>query len=391
MVRRRARSSALLTALMGLSLAASVSAPVPLAAQDAEPRPAGPPTATPMAEPPATPSGDGMGVRLATDKGDIVIGLFTGSSPVASENFANLVAAGYYDGLTFHRLVPGFVIQGGDPNGDGTGGPGYTIPDEPVVGRYGRGIVAMARTQEPDSQGSQFFIVLDDGAETALEHYRTYAIFGRVVEGMEVVDAIAAMPNDGSPANRALEPVAITRATLEAVELPPEPVQEPLPTESPVGDSDLEARMPAAVGDSPLSVESYRGSEVADDLDSAQAEELVALLEEVGGSLEDFSVAVGQGSVAEGFVGILAVRVSGVEAALLVDRLPSALFGVEDTGITTMLAGREVKVISPYDGAPQEENLHVFPDEDIIWMVVAPEPHLSDLVERLGSGGASTP
>lgn len=391
MTRRGARSALTLPAIFALTLALIVSTAVPLTAQDAESRVPGPPAATPIAEPPSTPSGDGTGVRLATDKGDIVIGLFTASAPVASENFANLVAAGYYDGLTFHRLVPGFVIQGGDPNGDGTGGPGYTIPDEPVVGRYGRGIVAMARTQEPDSQGSQFFIVVDDGAEAALEHYRTYAIFGRVVEGMDVVDAIASMPNDGSPANRALEPVAIKTATLEAVELPPEPSPEPLPTESPVKDPDLAARMPAAVADSPLSVDSYRGSEITADMDPAQVEGLVALMEEVGGSLADFSVAIGQGSVGDGFVGILAVRVAGVEAALLVDRLPGVLFGVEDTGITTTLAGREVKVISPYDDAPQEENLHVFPDGDIIWMVMAPEPHLSDLVEQLGSGGASTP
>ncbi len=91
--------------------------------------------------------------------------------------------------------MPGFVIQGGDPNGDGTGGPGYTIPDETVVGEYGRGVVAMARTSQPDSAGSQFFIVLDDGARDALDQFRTYVIFGNVVSGMDVVDKIAAMPN----------------------------------------------------------------------------------------------------------------------------------------------------------------------------------------------------
>ena len=95
--------------------------------------------------------------------------------------------------------MPDFVIQGGDPEGTGRGGPGYTIPDETVVGQYGRGVVAMARTPQPDSQGSQFFIVLDDGARPALEQYRTYVIFGEVVSGMDVVDQIAAMPNSGPP------------------------------------------------------------------------------------------------------------------------------------------------------------------------------------------------
>ena len=98
--------------------------------------------------------------------------------------------------------MPDFVIQGGDPNGDGTGGPGYTIPDEQVVGDYGRGVVAMARTSQPNSQGSQFFIVVDDAARPALEQYRTYVIFGEVVSGMDVVDQIAARPNSGPPGTR---------------------------------------------------------------------------------------------------------------------------------------------------------------------------------------------
>ena len=102
--------------------------------------------------------------------------------------------------------MPGFVIQGGDPKGDGTGGPGYTIPDETVVGEYGRGIVAMARTSQPDSQGSQFFIVLDDGARDALEQFRTYVIFGNVVSGMDVVDEIAAMPNCGRSGRHGARP-----------------------------------------------------------------------------------------------------------------------------------------------------------------------------------------
>ena len=173
------------------------------AAQDGSARPPGPPAATPIAQPPSVPSGDGTGVRLHTRLGDVVIGLFTESSPVAADNFLNLARSGFYDGTPFHRIVPGFVIQGGDPEGTGGGGPGYTIEDEPVVGQYGRGIVAMARTSEPHSQGSQFFIVLDDGARQSLDSARTYAIFGRVVEGMDVVDAIASGPSSGPPEDRA--------------------------------------------------------------------------------------------------------------------------------------------------------------------------------------------
>ncbi|HWH24998.1 MAG TPA: peptidylprolyl isomerase [Candidatus Limnocylindria bacterium] len=173
-----------------------------------------PPDATPLAQPPAEPASDGTRATIETELGEIVIELFTDSAPVAAQNFINLAEAGFYEGVTFHRIVPDFVIQGGDPRGDGTGGPEYSIPDEPVVGEYGRGIVAMARTQAPDSAGSQFFIVLDDQARDALEFYRTYVIFGRVVDGMDVADEIGGMANSGPPDNRALEPVAMLRVTV---------------------------------------------------------------------------------------------------------------------------------------------------------------------------------
>jgi len=175
----------------------------------------GPPDATPLAQPPAEPASDGTTATISTELGDIVIQLYTDSAPVATQNFINLAEARYYDGVVFHRLVPGFVIQGGDPTGTGRGGPGYTIQDEPVVGTYARGVVAMARTAEPDSQGSQFFIVLDDAAEEALESFRTYVIFGEVTQGMDVADAIAATPNAGQQGgNQALEPVAMDSVTI---------------------------------------------------------------------------------------------------------------------------------------------------------------------------------
>jgi cyclophilin family peptidyl-prolyl cis-trans isomerase len=173
-----------------------------------------PPRSTPLADPPAEPASSGLRATIATSLGEIQIELFDRSAPVATENFVNLARAGFYDGVVFHRLVPGFVIQGGDPEGTGRGGPGYTIRDETVVGQYARGIVAMARSREPDSQGSQFFIILDDRARRSLDVARTYVIFGRVTTGMDVIDRIAAMPNSGEPENRALQPVAMDRVTV---------------------------------------------------------------------------------------------------------------------------------------------------------------------------------
>ncbi len=196
--------------------------PSPSPAPSTSPRPTfnlHPPSATPLASPPAAPSGDGTTATISTDLGDITFEVFTESAPVASENFINLADAGFYDGVVFHRIVPDFMIQGGDPEGTGGGGPGYTIQDEPVVGQYGRAIVAMARTNAPNSQGSQFFIVVSDDARAALERFRTYVIFGEVSAGMDVVDEIVGMPsaNDepGGWGGTALDPVAMDTVTIE--------------------------------------------------------------------------------------------------------------------------------------------------------------------------------
>ena len=173
------------------------------------------PAATPLASPPASPGGDGTMATIQTDLGNITIQIYNQSAPVASENFINLANAGYYNGLTFHRVVPNFVIQGGDPAGNGSGGPGYTIPDEPVVGNYTRGIVAMARTSDPNSAGSQFFIVLDDSVAQSLPKSGDYVVFGKVTSGLSVVDQIAATPNSGSPNNLALDPVVMNLVTVQ--------------------------------------------------------------------------------------------------------------------------------------------------------------------------------
>jgi peptidyl-prolyl cis-trans isomerase B (cyclophilin B) len=124
---------------------------------------------------------------ITMDKGgEISIEFFPEDAPKTVENFVTLAKKGFYDGLTFHRVIPGFMAQGGDPKGDGTGGPGYTIKDEFNKQKHVRGTVAMARTDAPNSAGSQFYICfkpqphLDGG----------YTVFGRVISGMDVVDKI---------------------------------------------------------------------------------------------------------------------------------------------------------------------------------------------------------
>ena len=171
-----------------------------------------PPSATPLASPPAAPAGDGTTATIETTMGTIVMELYTESSPVAAENFINLAEAGFYNGVGFHRIVPGFVIQGGDPEGTGRGGPPWRIEDEPVVGDYTRGVVAMARTTAPKSQGSQFFIVLADAVKDRLPKAGGYAIFGKVTEGMDVVDRIVAQPRTGETPNN---PVIMNSVTIQ--------------------------------------------------------------------------------------------------------------------------------------------------------------------------------
>ncbi len=171
-----------------------------------------PPSATPLASPLAAPAGDGTQATIETELGTIVIELYNQSAPVAAENFANLAEAGFYNGIVFHRIAPGFMIQGGDPLGTGGGGPGYTILDEPIVGQYVRGIVAMARTGAPNSQGSQFFIIVADSPHLATGGY---TIFGRVISGMEVADEIVSGDTTGQQNDIAVEPVVMTRVTVD--------------------------------------------------------------------------------------------------------------------------------------------------------------------------------
>lgn len=154
--------------------------------------------------------------------GTIVLELYPNLAPITVDNFVKLANEGFYDGLTFHRIVKGFMIQGGDPNGDGTGGPGHTIKGEFASNGWNnplshtRGVISMARSNGNDTAGSQFFIV--DGDASFLDGQ--YAAFGKVTDGLDVVDEIAATPveqraTDDQP-QTPLEPVVI--ASIKIIE-----------------------------------------------------------------------------------------------------------------------------------------------------------------------------
>lgn len=131
---------------------------------------------------------------IRTSCGDIAVELYSQESPATANNFAFLAQQGFYDATVVHRVVPGFVVQMGDPTGTGTGGPGYRFPDELAAARnrgYPRGTLAMANAG-PDTNGSQFFVCL---ADVGLPPQ--YAVFGEVTGGMDVVDRIASVPLDG--------------------------------------------------------------------------------------------------------------------------------------------------------------------------------------------------
>ncbi len=154
-------------------------------------------------------------VRLNTNCGTIAIRLDVRQAPATTASFAYLVKRGFYNDLTFHRVAADFVIQGGDPNGDGSGGPGYTIVEPPPSSlRYTLGTVAMAKTSTdpPGASGSQFFIVTTANAELPPE----YALVGNVIGSLAGVDAIAKLPTDPPQDGAPLKPVVIRAATLSA-------------------------------------------------------------------------------------------------------------------------------------------------------------------------------
>ena len=153
-------------------------------------------------------------VVLKTSCGDITIRLDQKTSPRTTASFAWLARSGFYDGTTFHRIVPGFVIQGGDPTGTGTGGPGYSTRDVPPPdAAYTEGVVAMAKTaaEPPGTAGSQFYVVT--GADAGLPP--DYALLGKVVDGLDVVQAIGRLGDPASgEAGTPLQPIVIEKAKL---------------------------------------------------------------------------------------------------------------------------------------------------------------------------------
>jgi cyclophilin family peptidyl-prolyl cis-trans isomerase len=145
---------------------------------------------------------------MHTSEGPIELELFPGEAPKTVENFTRLAGDGFYDGLAFHRVIPDFMIQGGCPRGDGTGGPGYQFEDEPNEHPVARGALAMANAG-PNTNGSQFFIVT---AEACPWLDGKHTVFGRVVAGQDVADRISAVERDAR--DRPLEPVTIDRVEL---------------------------------------------------------------------------------------------------------------------------------------------------------------------------------
>ena len=153
--------------------------------------------------------------RITTTMGEMNVNLLVREAPTAVNNFVFLAREGFYDGVKFHRVIKGFMVQTGDPKGDGTGGPGYTFVDEPVGSNYDRGVLAMAN-RGPNTNGSQFFIV--HGDEVNLRLPKNYTIFGKITQGVEVVDQIASVPVSASPTGEMSVPQSDVRITRVAIE-----------------------------------------------------------------------------------------------------------------------------------------------------------------------------
>ena len=163
-------------------------------------------------------------VTFETTAGTMKAELYPEIAPNTVNNFIHLVQSGFYDGTIFHRVIPGFMIQGGDPNGNGMGGPGYSIRGEftqngfPNALRHTRGVLSMARTMMPNSAGSQFFVMVADAPHLDGQ----YAAFGKVIEGMETADAIVSSKRDRM--DKPLTDQVMTKVTVETFgETYPEP------------------------------------------------------------------------------------------------------------------------------------------------------------------------
>lgn len=152
-----------------------------------------------------------MIATITTTKGTMKFELFSTETPKTVDNFVTLAKKGFYDGIKFHRIIKGFMIQGGDPKGDGTGGPGYKFDDEPITRNYIRGTLAMANAG-PNTNGSQFFIMHQDYALP-----KNYVIFGQLIDGFDTLDKIAETPveaNASGEMSRPLENVAMNSVAI---------------------------------------------------------------------------------------------------------------------------------------------------------------------------------
>src|SRR5262245_56997715 len=157
----------------------------------------------------------GVKARIETDAGDMTFEFFSDKAPGHVENFVKLAEKGFYDGTSFHRVIKGFMIQGGCPKGDGTGGPGYTIKAEFNDVHHDRGILSMARSQNPDSAGCQFFVVHGDAGFLDGK----YTAFGKLVEGDDVLEKIATAPTQ--PGGEKSKPVTTVKITKVTIQRPP--------------------------------------------------------------------------------------------------------------------------------------------------------------------------
>ena len=152
--------------------------------------------------------------HVETSEGTMVFGFFPDKAPGHVDNFVKLAEQGFYDGTKFHRVIQGFMIQGGCPEGTGRGGPGYTINAEFNDVHHDKGVLSMARSQDPNSAGSQFFVCHGDAGFLD----RQYTAFGRLVEGEETLDKIAAAPvkrGAGGEESKPLEPVTLSKVTIK--------------------------------------------------------------------------------------------------------------------------------------------------------------------------------
>jgi peptidyl-prolyl cis-trans isomerase B (cyclophilin B) len=208
----RAMAIAIPVGVVGIGLFLATQGPAPGATASISAQPT---AGEPMADTPMAPSGTldttkAYTARIKTERGDVVVELYADRAPLTVENFVNLARSGYYDGTTFHRVIPGFMAQGGDPTGTGTGGPGYQFADEfhPTLRHSGEGILSMANAG-PGTNGSQFFITLGPTPHLDDRH----SVFGRVIEGMDVVRSIRERDpqRDREPGDR-IESIEITES-----------------------------------------------------------------------------------------------------------------------------------------------------------------------------------